>query len=77
MKPITYKHGNLVLDDWVKNEDPDLNDNWTQLCPKHAKQVQKIDMLDESGSGTCGVEGCWEESEFYLDFDNQDIEVEY
>lgn len=73
MRDIIYKHGNLTLDDWVKNEDPDLNGYWTQLCPEHSKQVTEKNQLDDVGYGICGVKGCWRESEHYLDFDNDDF----
>ena len=74
MKPITYKHGNLTLDDWEENKDNvHVFYCWTQLCSDHAKQITQPNSLDDCGSGICGVEGCWEESEYYLDFDYEDI----
>ncbi|PGK51884.1 hypothetical protein CN918_29270 [Priestia megaterium] len=59
-------NGKLIelFDDVITNEG-----TWSQICKAHAVEL-KIDnsMLDEAGSGICGVRGCSKESNYYVDF---------
>ena len=68
---MILKNG-LELDDYTKNTDPELTGYWTQLCKRHAKNIN-TKQLDTVGSGTCGVKGCWTEAEHYFDFNKEDI----
>ena len=61
---------NIEFDDFNINDDKKTG--WTQVCEKH-KGLFKKSLLDDVGSGTCGVKGCWEESSCYLDFLLDDV----
>ena len=47
----------------------DEHGKWSQLC-KQCKTNLSIDekLLDDNGSGVCGVEGCENEAFYYIDF---------
>lgn len=55
----------LAFDDYTNGEEG----VWTQIC-KDCVEKYNIDKkyLDECGSGICGVKGCNNEADFYLDF---------
>lgn len=43
---------------------------WSQICPSCVKKLRiKERSLDNAGQGICGVEGCSNESDYYIDFD--------
>lgn len=43
---------------------------WSQICKKHVKELNiPQSMLDDAGSGICGVKGCCNDSYYYIDFD--------
>lgn len=66
---------NVTLDDWVRNEpDKDLSFGWTQVCNRHAKEFPECMVDFGSGNGICGVKGCSQEAEHYVDFDREDID---
>lgn len=62
--PIIAQHI-LIFDDYTSGDEG----VWTQVC-KHCARKYNIDekYLDECGSGICGVQGCNNEADFYLDF---------
>lgn len=64
--PKHYKNLNkleTIFDDIVLDE----FGVWTQLCKKHIPTHSKYGIyLDDIGSGICGVIGCEEESDNYL-----------
>jgi hypothetical protein len=66
----------IALDDFTLNlvdtAKEGLSYGWSQVCDKHAK-LFPAKMLDNVGSGICGVEGCKEEAEHYLDFEKNDV----
>jgi hypothetical protein len=61
----------ITFDYWGKGDvgiDPKLND-WSMVCEscvKHYTIDEKY--LDDAGQGTCGVKGCTEEGDYYIDF---------
>jgi hypothetical protein len=58
----------IVFDDVSEKIDSELND-WSQICqPCVTKYSVHIRHLDEAGQGTCGVEGCENEADYYIDF---------
>lgn len=61
---LTYK--NITFDDYVDGE----KNVWTQICqPCTEKHGFNQDMLDKHvGSGICGIKGCEDEADHYLDF---------
>lgn len=42
---------------------------WSQVCKSCVDHLEiQESMLDDAGSGICGVEGCDQESNYYIDF---------
>lgn len=42
---------------------------WSQICSKCVtKKGIKESTLDDAGSGICGIKGCSNESDYYIDF---------
>ena len=65
----------IIFDDFVSYDEEERKEygdwGWSQLCPKHAKGIKALHgdgMLDDGGSGICGVEGCNRDSDYYIDF---------
>lgn len=50
---------------------------WSQICDKCAKEHNIEDrILDlNSGNGICGVEGCENEADHFIDFPNNEAEI--
>ena len=64
----------IFFDDFAEPDEKEKAEGlqiWTQICPK-CVQAHNIpdNLLDNSGQGICGVEGCNAESDYYLDFPN-------
>jgi len=59
----------VVFDDYTENAKGDGYGHWTQICQgcvdKHG--IDKS-LLDEAGQGICGVQGCENKADYYLDF---------
>ena len=72
MSRFNYK--GIVFDDVILKESEDLND-WSQICQecKDGHNIS-IDVLDHTGSGICGVEGCNNEAEYYIDFPDRELQ---
>ena len=53
-------------------DDITIDDNgykWSQVCNCHTKKLNISElMLDEAGQGICGVIGCENEADYYIDF---------
>ena len=63
-----YEYQGISFDDVVKDDDGHL---WSQICSECAKKVKPgKHSLDDVGSGICGVEGCENEADYYIDFEN-------
>lgn len=84
MKKLVFesKGKRIVFDDFTDERDQDYCGVWAGMCRECAKKYRDIlvddfcDRLDDCGSGTCGVEGCNNEADYYVDFwidDNIDI----
>lgn len=57
----------VCFDDFV--EDKETGQLWSCICESCAKKYRVPDnLLDEAGQGICGVQGCWNEADFYIDF---------
>jgi hypothetical protein len=56
----------VMFDDVTKEDE--YND-WSQICQSCVDR-HKVDKncLDDAGQGICGVEGCENESDYYIDF---------
>jgi len=70
---MELKYKNIKFDDYTKN---DNNAYWSQIC-KSCKEKNNISdsIIDSSGSGICGVESCNNESDYYIDFPNNDTTI--
>lgn len=69
--------GTEVIFDDVTLKSNEGDNHWSQICKtcveKHNIPEEK---LDDVGSGICGVEGCSNESDHYIDFNDTDL-IEY
>lgn len=74
---LTYKAQNgkkIVFDDFCDERNTDYCGVWAGMCRECAKKYHDLlvddscDRLDECGSGSCSVEGCSNEADFYVDF---------
>jgi hypothetical protein len=66
-----YKYKEMVFNDVVKD---DNGHRWSQMCKKCVEKFNiKNTELDECGSGICGIEGCNNQSDFYIDFNDNII----
>lgn len=69
----TVKLG-ITFDDFTSGDEGE----WSQICSTCTKKFAiPKEVLDENvGSGICGVEGCWNESDHYIDFPDEESEKE-
>lgn len=60
-----FHFGSLVFDDFVEED----GKYWSYICNYHSTRVNQS-QLDEAGKCdcTCGVKGCENTSDFYVDF---------
>lgn len=70
----------MVFDDFVAHDEQERKEygtwGWSQVCPKHADMIKEArgdNLLDDCGSGICGVEGCNEDGEYYIDFPLKEV----
>jgi len=58
---------NIIFDDYVKFEDENY---WSQICQSCVNKLNiSASMLDkDAGRGICGVKGCSDGSDHYIDF---------
>lgn len=76
MKKLVFgsKGKRIVFDDFVDERDQDYSGIWAGMCKECAKKYMDVlvddscNRLDECGSGTCSVEGCNNEADYYVDF---------
>jgi len=63
---------NILFDDYT--DDYENGCFWTQICAECAiKHKFDSNLLDDSGSGICGVKGCTNEADHYLDIQDNMI----
>lgn len=65
-------HG-VTLDDYEINSDRELNYGWTQICEGCRSKFLQHGVAHDEGHGICGVYGCDNISDHYLDFDKWEI----
>lgn len=72
-----YKFNGIIFDDVTHDEDKHA---WSQVCEKCADKHNLPSVgcgeectIDSGGSGICGVEGCSNESEYYIDFWDENL----
>lgn len=67
------KYKGIVFDDYTIGE----YGVWSQVCDECArKHSMPRNLLDENGGGICGVKGCWNEADNYIDFPYGEFEIE-
>jgi hypothetical protein len=66
---------NVAFDDSTINDDDPDYDYWTQVCQDCAT-AHNIPVVDNSGSGICGVVGCNNEANYYYDFNAKNTKEE-
>jgi len=60
MKSLIKNFEDIVEDEYGK---------WSQVCAKHVNDLKiPRHSLDDTGRGICGVDGCSNESDHYIDF---------
>ena len=67
----------IRFDDHSHSEDDGYNYNWSQICTACACEhgiYSEAAKNDCPATLICGVEGCNEEADFYLDFDGTETE---
>lgn len=64
---VTVEDLKKLFDDVTTDED---GHQWSQVCTKcEGEHKLPSHLLAEEGSGICGVKGCENEAEYYLDFE--------
>ena len=74
MKVMIYK--NIVFDDFVDNTE-EYDSYYVEMCPYcYNKYKNVLDRrVDDGGAacGTCSVKSCENESDYYVDFDMNEV----
>ena len=63
----------VELDDHVINTDKDCSYGWTQICESCRSKFSEYGIAHNESYGVCGVTGCENDSEHYLDFDESEV----
>lgn len=76
----TAKSGEeIVFDDFVKSTE-EYKSYWVEICPRCHNKYKHIlgNRCSEEGDaqGTCSVKGCWNEADYYVDFDMNEVKFE-
>jgi hypothetical protein len=68
-----FEYNGIKFDDANRKRNDGLND-WSQVC-QHCVDKYHIDhsKLDDAGSGICGVSGCSNEADYYIDFQDGEL----
>lgn len=73
---FTYSKGKIVFDDYVDTSD-EFGTCWSQIYPRCIKRYKSAlnGRLSDGGSGyaICGVEGCCNTAETYVDFKRNEV----
>ena len=75
MANLIYEEGNLVFDDYTK----DNNSFWVEVCDECYEKYKsapggKCDDGD-TASGICSVKGCGNAANYYVDFSSEEVNV--
>ena len=67
----------IVFDDFVDNT-IEYNSYWVGMCSDCYDKYKNIlgSRVSHDGSGCCSVCGCWNEADYYVDFDMNEVEFE-
>lgn len=68
---MVISYHNVKFDDSTVTDD---KHTWSQICEKcvHTNHFEH-ESLDDGGSGICGVEGCENEADYYIDFNDNEV----
>jgi len=76
---LVIKYRGVVFDDFNTFEEHGKVYNfWSQICTdcvKNNKEIIKTILLDDCGQGICGVEGCTNEADYYIDFPPKEVDI--
>ena len=75
----TSKRGKRIIFDDFCDESEEYGTFWVEMCPHCHNKYKGIlgNRCDDRGSaqGTCSVEGCENEADYYVDFARDEVEV--
>lgn len=67
------KYKGIVFDDYTSDE----YGTWSQVCAECIKKYSiPKELLYDSGEMFCGVKGCWNRADNYIDFPEGEFEIE-
>lgn len=71
------KYKGITFDDFTDDRDDfRVPKYWSQMCEGcYKKYGYKIPNCSGDGSGICGVEGCENEADYYVDFDTAEVKI--
>ena len=70
---LSLKESYITFDDFTENEKGLENSHWTQVCEDCRNKYNfPFSDLDDVGYGICGVLGCQNEADFYLELNLED-----
>jgi hypothetical protein len=69
-----YQYKNITFDDAVSKEDDGIN-AWSQVCNKCVDKhhIEQDKLSPVPSECICGVEGCENEADYYIDFDDEEL----
>ena len=66
-------YNGIVFDDVTMDADRHY---WSQICESCVSKYNIAkSLLDESGSGICGCQGCENEADYYIDFPERNVDI--
>ena len=66
-------YNGVVFDDVTMDENRHY---WSQICESCVSKYNIAkSLLDESGSGICGCQGCENEADYYIDFPERNVGI--
>lgn len=76
---FAVKKQKIIFDDFTNNT-KEYGTFWTEMCPECYKKYKDIIGVraDDGGvaCGTCSVEGCENEADYYVDFDQNEVQFD-
>lgn len=65
---IVFVHEDAIVFDDINDETAEHNVYWVEMCPEclHKHKIP-LGWVDSGAGGTCCVQGCWNEAQYYVD----------
>lgn len=81
MEKLIFRTDNeaVIFDDF-ENDVEAYRQYWVEMCPCCRSRFESLlegRFEDNAAQGICSVEGCENEAEYYVDFDMDEVEIEY